>query len=150
MNSETTEEKHGRRWRKGESGNPKGRPPGSRHAALLALDAIGSKAAQDVLNRVVTAAKAGDARSAEILLRRVWPERKGRAVEFDLPSINTAADVPKALSAVIAAMASGELTPDEASIIAGVIEIKRRAIETEDIERRLTALEERAANEEAM
>jgi hypothetical protein len=33
------------RWRKGVSGNPRGRPPGSRHAALLALDAIGARAA---------------------------------------------------------------------------------------------------------
>jgi hypothetical protein len=40
-------------------------------------------------------------------------------------------------------MASGELAPDEAAVIAGVLEAKRKAIETGDLERRLAALEER-------
>ncbi len=137
----TTGKKQGSRWPKGVSGNPRGRQKGARHAALLALDAIGSEAAREVLTRVVDAAKADDMRAAEILLRRVWPERKGRPVKFDLPAINAAPDVPKALSSVIAAMASGEISPDEASVIAGVIESKRKAIETEELDRRLTALE---------
>jgi hypothetical protein len=40
------------------------------------------------------------------------------------------------------AMAAGELTPDEAGAIAGVIEAKRRAIETVELEERLRKLEE--------
>jgi Family of unknown function (DUF5681) len=143
---ETTGPKQGSQWSKGTSGNPKGRPKGSKHAALVALDAIGSRAAEGVLKKVIEAAKDDDIRAAEILLRRVWPERKGRTVEFDLPGISTIGDIPKALSAVIAAMAAGQITPDEASAIAGVFEFKRRAIETEDFDRRLKVLE-RAADE---
>ena len=41
-------------------------------------------------------------------------------------------------------MAGGELTPDEAATIAGVIELKRRSIETVEIERRLATLEQKA------
>ncbi len=40
-------------------------------------------------------------------------------------------------------MATGELTPDEANAVAGVIEVKRRAIETIELEERLRKLEER-------
>ena len=40
-------------------------------------------------------------------------------------------------------MADGEISPDEAAVVAGVLEIKRRAIETVEIERRIAALEER-------
>ena len=40
-----------------------------------------------------------------------------------------------------AAMARGEITPDEAQPIAAMLEIKRKAIETMDLERRLDALE---------
>ena len=47
------------------AGNP-GRPRGSKHAALVALDAIGQDGAEDVLNAVIEAAKAGDIR-AEIM-----------------------------------------------------------------------------------
>jgi hypothetical protein len=66
-------------------------------------------------------------------------------VEIDLPPVGAAADLPQALNAVMAAMAAGEITPDEASAIAAVIESRRKAIETEDLDRRLTALE--SANE---
>ena len=45
--------------------------------------------------------------------------------------------------ATVAAMADGEISPDEAAVVAGVLEIKRRAIETVEIERRIAALEER-------
>ena len=51
--AETTGPKQtGRRFAKGTSGNPKGRPRGSRHTALLALDAIGAEGAEDVLRSV--------------------------------------------------------------------------------------------------
>jgi hypothetical protein len=144
--AETTGRKQRAGWPKGTSGNPKGRPKGSRHTALLALDAIGAKAAAAVLKKVAEAAQSGDLRAADILLRRVWPERKGRIVEIDLPAVDGAGDLPKALSAVMAAMAAGEITPDEASAIAAVIESKRKVVETADLDRRLTALES-AANE---
>ena len=39
-------------------------------------------------------------------------------------------------------MAIGDMTPDEASAVAGVLEIHRKAIATEDHEQRLRALEE--------
>ncbi len=38
-------------------------------------------------------------------------------------------------------MAKGELTPEEAAIISGVLETQRRAIETVEIEQRLAAVE---------
>jgi hypothetical protein len=41
-------------------------------------------------------------------------------------------------------MASGEIAPDEAAVISGVLEAKRKAIEMVDIERRLAALEQKA------
>jgi hypothetical protein len=47
-----------------------------------------------------------------------------------------------ALGAVAGARAGGELTPDEANAVAGVIEFRRRAIETTEIELRLQKLEE--------
>ena len=35
----------GRPFKPGQSGNPRGKPPGTRHAALLVLDAIGAEGA---------------------------------------------------------------------------------------------------------
>jgi hypothetical protein len=71
------------------------------------------------------------------------PARKSRSVAFDLPEVNQAADLVPAFAAVVRAMASGTIAPDEAMTVAGVLEMKRKAIETVDIERRLAAIEAR-------
>ncbi|MCU4161748.1 DUF5681 domain-containing protein [Acidiphilium sp. AL] len=133
----------GRRFQPGQSGNPAGKPKGTKHKALAALDAIGAEAAREVLQSTIAAAKRGNSRAAEILLARLWPARKSRPVMLDLPAVASADGVTAALAAVIEAMAAGDLAPDEAAAVAAVIEGQRRAIETTDFERRLAALEER-------
>ena len=132
------------RFAPGNPGGP-GRPKGTRHAALAALDAVGAEAAEDVLRTVVGAAKGGDLRAAEVLLRRLWPERKGRPVEIALPDVVSAADLVPAISAVVAAVGRGELTAEEAQAMCAVLEVQRRAIETAELEARVAALEECAS-----
>jgi hypothetical protein len=131
----------GGRFAPGNPGGP-GRPRGARHAALAALDAIGAEAAEDVLRAVVDSARGGDLRAAEVLLRRLWPERKGRPIEVALPPVASAADLVPALAAVVAAMGRGELTPEEAQAMCAVLETQRKAIETAELEARVAALEE--------
>lgn len=91
---------------------------------------------------VVAAAKGGDMRAADILLRRLWPERKGRPVLLDLPAITAPSDIVAALCAMADAMAAGELSPEEGAAVAGVLETQRRAVETLELERRIAALEQ--------
>jgi DNA-binding LytR/AlgR family response regulator len=138
---ETAERAPDGRFTIGNRGGP-GRPKGSRHRAQAALDAIGEAGAAEVLQAVLQAAKAGDLRAASILLDRVWPARKGRAVEVALPEVASAADLVPALAAVVAAMGRGELTPEEARAVAGVLEAQRKAIETAELEARVAALEQ--------
>ena len=73
------------------------------------------------------------------------PLRTPRPVRFAMPKLETVADLPRAIGAIIKRVADGELTPDEAASIAGVLETQRRAIELTEIEERLRALEERAS-----
>jgi hypothetical protein len=61
---------------------------------------------------------------------------------FALPDVSTPSGVTTALAAVVKAMADGMISTDEAAAVAGVIEMQRRAIETEQIEARLLAIEE--------
>jgi hypothetical protein len=91
---------------------------------------------------VVEAATAGDARSAEMILARIWPVRKGgRPISLQLPAIDTAADIVKALGVVAGAVGEGEITAEEGAALASVLETKRRAVETAELEQRITALE---------
>ena len=133
----------GRPFEPGNPGGP-GRPAGSRNKATLALDKIADDAGEDILNKMVETAKGGDLRAADLVLQRIWPVRKGRplSLSLPLPVIKTAADVVTALGTVADLVGAGEVTPDEGAALAAIFESKRRAIETVDLEARLSALEQ--------
>jgi hypothetical protein len=134
-------ETRGRPFEPGNPGGP-GRPAGSRNKATLALDKIADDAGEDILNKMVEAAKDGDLRAAELVLQRIWPARKSRPIALTLPAIQSASDVVAAVGAVADAVGAGEITPDEGHAVASILEAKRRAIETVDLESRLSALEQ--------
>ena len=129
------------RFKPGESGNPKGRPAGSKNAAIAALDAIGEESAQDLIRSVVANALDGDTAAARIILDRAWPVRKGRPVSFVMPKVTTAADTAKALSGVLEAVANGLLSIEEGQGLAAILESQRKTLELTEIEERLTVLE---------
>jgi len=130
----------GKPFKAGHPGGP-GRPSGSRNKATLALDKMAEDDAKDIARKLLDAAKSGDMRAAELVLARVWPVRRGRPVSLPLPPIETASDVVKALGMVATAVGAGEITPEEGTAVAGVLEIKRKAIETSELEARIVALE---------
>lgn len=61
-------------WKPGESGNPKGKPPGSGEVQKLRT-AIATHV-PEIIERLVTAAKSGDIQAARLLLERVLPPVK--------------------------------------------------------------------------
>jgi thioredoxin-like negative regulator of GroEL len=128
------------RYAKGKPPGP-GRPPGSRNRSTAWLDALGGEGIENVIRTVKQAAEGGNMQAASIMLARTWPNRRGRPVPLDLPEVRTAAGLVEAQAAVIAAMARGELSPDEAAAVASVLEAQRRAIETHDHEPRIRELE---------
>ena len=69
-------------------------------------------------------------------------------INFTLPEITDAASALTAMSAVIQAMATGRLAPDEARIISGQIELYRRTLDTGEHERRMLEIERRLESEE--
>ncbi|MBB5374327.1 DUF5681 domain-containing protein [Acidocella aromatica] len=142
--SEKAGKKQETRFKPGQSGNPAGKPKGTRNAALMALEQIGQADAEGILRAVITAAKTGDMQAAKIIMDRLWPVRRGVPVMIDLPKIKTASDVIEATAQIIEATARGEITTDEAAALAGLVEGQRKAIETHELEQRIAALEERS------
>lgn len=88
-------------------------------------------------------ALAGDITALRLCLDRILPARKDRPVEVDLPVVENAADHAPALAAVAAAVALGDLAPAEGKAVAEVLELHRKAIETAELERRISDLEAR-------
>jgi len=126
---------------KGQSGNPTGKPPGARHRATMAAEALLDGEVQALTRKAIERALEGDGVALRLCLERILPARKDRPVKFDLPPVETASDISKALGAIAKSMAAGELTPDEAGTVATVMEAHRKAIETAELEERVRRLE---------
>ncbi|MHB1219148.1 MAG: DUF5681 domain-containing protein [Alphaproteobacteria bacterium] len=130
------------KWKRGQSGNPAGKPPGCKNHATRAAEALLEGDAEAVTKKLIECAKAGDPTALRLYFERVVPVRKGRPVEIDLPTVIDAKDILPAMASIIENVAKGGITPEEGVTLAGIIELKRKAIETVDIERRLAELEQ--------
>ena len=129
------------RFRKGQSGNPRGKPKGARNLVTRAVDALLEGDAEKLTQKCIALALDGDGSALRLCMERIAPVRKGRPITLKLPSIATAEDLVKAVSAVVSAVAAGEITPEEAATVATVLEVKRKALETSELDRRIAALE---------
>ena len=145
--AKTGQQQDSGRFKKGQSGNPKGRPEGSRSKATLAAEVLLDGEVENLTRKAIDLAKGGDIAALRLCMDRIVPPRKDRPIRLDLPEMETAEDLSKALGTLVKAMAEGELTPVEAEKTAAVLEIRRRAIETLDHETRLEELERRANGE---
>lgn len=128
-------------WQPGQSGNPSGKKPGSRNKATYMVLALMEKGAKEITDAVVAAAKAGDLTAARMILDRLAPPAKERPVSLALPDTGTAEGVSAAQQAILQAVAAGDLMPGEGTALAGIVETRRRALETQELESRVTALE---------
>lgn len=138
---EKTAKKQGGRFQPGVSGNPKGRARGSRNKATLLLEKLIDGEGEGIIRAMIQAAVGGDVSAGRALLDRLVPPRRDRVIQFALPPLATIADAPRALGAITAAVAAGDLTPSEASDLATLVERFVKAIEASTLESRISALE---------
>jgi hypothetical protein len=190
--------KPNRGWfRKGQSGNPAGRPKGRRDERTLLASSLLADEADAILKVCIQRAKDGDPVALRLCMERIVPPARGRAIRLDVPSATAsvaenagmeddilgapekaaqvesaapecpvkvpdtppaadeappptaaslastkAVEIDAALAAVVRAMAEGAITPEEAYAAGQVIDLRRRSLETVEIERRLARLEE--------
>jgi hypothetical protein len=123
--------------KKGQSGNPSGRPQGSRNKVSLAIDALLDGDAEKITRKAIEMALAGEMVALRLCLDRLAPARTDRPVLFGLPPIASTADLAKASAALLAAVATGELTPSEAAELGKLVEAYVRAVEVVEIQERL-------------
>jgi hypothetical protein len=128
-----------------QSGNPAGKPKGSRNATTLALETLLDGQATALTQKAIELALAGDMAALRLCVDRILPPRKDRPVTFDFPTITTAAEAAAALSAILGAVASGQVTPGEASEVAKLVDSYVRAVEATELAARIERLEKMAS-----
>ena len=146
MAEKTVGKQRGRPFKKGLSGNPKGRPKGALNQTTLATQALLDGEAEALTRKVVELAKDGHPVALRLCLERLLPPRKDRPINFSLPSITGAADLLRALGAILEAVALGEITRVEGQALTAMVEAFRKGLETTDLEARVTALEKERAH----
>lgn len=130
-------------WKPGQSGNPRGRPPGG--GEVGALRAKIAEHLPDVLAAVIAKAREGDMQAARLLIERTLPPIRAAesAVALDLPP-GTLTDQGRA---ILSAVAAGTLPPGQGAQLVAALASLARVAELDELERRLGALE--AAHDQA-
>lgn len=130
------------RWKPGESGNPKGRAPGSGEVAKLRAAIAGR--VPEILDKLMTQALEGDTSAARLLLERaVAPLKAAEQPQ----AVNLAGDsLTDQGRAVLSSVARGELAPGQGAALLAGIGTLARVSEIDELAARVAALEQKHGN----
>ena len=132
----------GRPFEPGQSGNPKGRPKGSRNAVTIMAEALLDGDAPAIMRKLVDKALDGDSAALRLCLERLLPPKRQRYVTFELEEeIKSPADAVRTSATVLLACANGEMSSEEATQILALIESHVRILNAVEVDARLAALE---------
>jgi hypothetical protein len=132
-------------FKKGQSGNPAGRPVGARHKTLVALESLFDNEGEALSRKCIQMAMEGDTVAMRLALDRVVPARRDRHIAFRLPPLAKSEDALAAVSCIADGVAAAEITPAEAGELSKLIDAFTRVSEAVNFEARIAALESKAS-----
>ena len=123
---------------KGQSGNPNGRPKGSRNRDTRFRREM-ELAGPAVIGVVLSAAMRGDVQACRLIVERLVPPVRAEVstVKFHIPD----GDLSMKANAILDAVAAGRVAPDTAKVLIDTLAGVARIIEITQLEERLAALE---------
>ena len=131
-----TERNRNGTFKKGVSGNSKGREAGK--TASTQLRKAISLEAEDIINVLVRQAKAGDIQAAKVLLDRIVPPLKSQALPVNIPIGET---LPETGGNVVNATMNGNIPPDIGAQLIRALTDQSKLVELEELSKRLARLE---------
>ena len=121
-------------------GNP-GKPKGARHRTTQAVAEMLDGEAEAITRVCIEKALKGDGVALRLAMERLSPPTKDAPVKFTLAPVRSVEDMARAGGDILAAVSAGEISPEEAARVIGLLGRLRDLIELVDIEARLKALE---------
>ena len=131
----------GRSFKKGESGNPKGKRPGTRNKATLAVEALLDGARVTLTQKLIDKANDGDMAAMRLVAPYILPPSPERKLNFKLPPLKTAADAMAAFAKIAEGVAQGELSASEAQILVSLVQGFLKGLEQFGNDLRMTKIE---------
>ena len=130
-------------WQPGQSGNPKGRPVGSRNKKNVIAEEF-EKDGSEVARVVMDAALGGDMQACNMVLQRLSPPLRARAekVTFEL---TPDAPLHEQANQVLASVAEGAIDPETGKMLIDCIQSVAGIRAVDELEKRLIALEVKEA-----
>ena len=123
-------------FKKGQSGNPKGRAPGQTPGAKI-RKAI-EEQSDCILQAVIKSAIGGDMTACKMLLDRITPILKAQALPIGLPFNGTLAEQG---NEVIKATMAGKIPPDIGAQLITALSNQSKIIEIDELTKRIEVLE---------
>ncbi len=127
-------------FKKGQSGNPTGKPKGAKDKRTELRELLKPHAAK-LVKKVVDLALAGDVSALRICIDRIIPPVRENRLSIALPVVKDVAGCTAAQAKVLQAVTKGDLLPGEAEALSSLIEHQRRGLESHDLAARVLALE---------
>jgi hypothetical protein len=128
-------------FKKGVSGNPKGKPKGCKDKRTE-LRAMLEPHAGALIKKAVDLALAGDTTALRICMDRLVAPMKAKdgAVEIG----ESAGSLTEQGKTVLSALVSGRISPEDATTVMQALSAQARIIEVDQLEQRIAALERQA------
>jgi hypothetical protein len=130
------------RFKPGQSGNPAGRPKGSRNKITVLAQAMVEEEAPELVRSYIDGAKAGKPVPQRITGSVIFPPHRYRSVEIELPATDTSTGVAAAQSALVRQVAEGEICPEQGATVSKMLDATLRALDAADLDVRVRRIEE--------
>ena len=148
------EKPRGRPFEPGQSPNPAGRPRGSRNRTTLAAEQLLEGEAEELTRTVIELAKRGNVSALHMCMDRIYPVRRDRLLQVEIPLLTSVADVPEVIAAIFYGICAGELSLEEGTKLAGLVDLYVRAklgcIRHDDAQARLIDAQDEREDKRAM
>ncbi len=124
------------KYKKGQSGNPKGKPKGAKDKRTI-LRKLLEPQAKELVQKAVDMALGGDTTALRLCLERLIPPMKAEPVIIE----NMGESLSEKGNAVFAAIAEGRIEPTIGANLMQALGNLARIVETDELEKRIKVLE---------